>query len=213
MDDIYAPPTKCLGDCWAFVNMLCDISIRSGREVLCSTYVCGRHGEGIHKSLSVKDKLLEIMSVLDMGDADIRLVDRGATVFTPDVTCFKHPYRPTKRRWAGGNLIVHQLSNNQQPEQCIRCLLPHRRDVIMDWISRRENARLGLPLSMGESIRLASRAALFVGIDSGMSHVCHSVGVPVIIYDWPRINDFHNGKEFKKFSTPEEAIKLMSSYV
>jgi len=212
--DIYAPPTRCLGDCWAFVNMLCDISIRSGKEVLSSTCACPREGDAFHKSMFVGGKLEEIMSVLDLGEARIKLVERGATVFTPDVTCFKHPYRPTKTRWNGdGKLIVHQLSNNQQPEQCIRCLLPSRHDAIMDWISRRKNARLGLPMSMKECVTLASKAAFFIGIDSGLSHLCHSVGVPVIIYDWPRINDFHNGKEFEKFSSPEEAILLMSSYV
>jgi Glycosyltransferase family 9 (heptosyltransferase) len=39
--------------------------------------------------------------------------------------------------------------------------------------------RLGAHLGIAGSIKHAAAAELFVGVDSGMSHLCHSVGTPV----------------------------------
>ena len=42
-----------------------------------------------------------------------------------------------------------------------------------------ETTTLGKHLSERECVYIAADNALFVGVDSGMSHLCHSVGVPI----------------------------------
>lgn len=208
--EIYGPPTKCLGDCWAFMNMICDKSIRNKAPVLCSKFIANKM-HGIHSSRLVEGKLVEILSALDAGEAKIDFIYAGATVFTPDSVNFQHPYRPTKIKWEGGKSIVHQLVNSEKDiSNNKRCIPQDQNDAIIKWISQRENAALGLPMSIEECIRTASKAALFIGMDSGMSHICHSLGIPVLIYDWPRIDEFHRNKTFSRFKTADEAIALMS---
>lgn len=43
--------------------------------------------------------------------------------------------------------------------------------------------RLGGHLSLGEAVTYLSRCSLFVGCDSGFSHIAHSVGCPVYMYE------------------------------
>lgn len=204
---VYGPPTNALGDCWAFVNTLCYKAIRSGIPISCSKYVSNRKNE---KMISAEAKLKEILSVLDCGSAKIDLVEDTANVFVTAEECFQSTYLPTKVKWSGGRSIVHQLSNAQQSANCPRCPPMHYYNAIMKWISGHENKRLGLPMSLDECVKAASNAALFIGMDSGMSHVCHSVGIPVILYDWSRIDEFHYEKKFSRFKTADEAIVLMS---
>lgn len=213
MNLVYGSPTACLGDCWAFISLMCDLSIRTGSIIQCSSYVAPRmDGQGFDPRNKTKSKLTEIMSLLDMGEARIELVDVGATIHTPDTTCFKVPYLPTKVRWQPSHhgVIAHQLTNSQEPANNPRCLKEHHLKGIMDWINVNSmGVRLGLPMSIKECVEAAATSDLFIGMDSGMSHVCHSVGVPVILYDWSRIDEFHHEKKFSRFNGSDEAITLM----
>jgi len=207
--DIYGPPTKALGDCWAFINMLCHKSIQSKEAISCSKFASNPVNRMHGKKISAETKLKEILSDLDYGEARIKFVDDMSTTFVPVEVCFKSPYLPTKVKWTGGKSIVHQLINGQQPANCPRCPPKHHHDAIMNWVSNHENKRLGLPMSLEECIQAAAGAALFIGMDSGMSHVCHSLGVPVILYDWSRLDEFHHEKKFSRFKTADEAIGIM----
>jgi hypothetical protein len=47
MNLVYGAPTACLGDCWAFISLMCDLSIRTGSIIQCSSYVAPRmDGQG-----------------------------------------------------------------------------------------------------------------------------------------------------------------------
>ena len=207
--ETYGPPTTALGDCWAFINMLCGKSIQSGEATRCSRFVANPISRMHGNLVQAGGKLQEISSVLDGGKARIEFVDEGATIVTPEIECFKSPYLPTRIKWVGGKSVVHQLANSQQPANCPRCPPMCHHDAIMNWVSNHENKRLGLPMSLEECVQAAAGAALFIGMDSGMSHVCHSVGVPVILYDWARIDEFHHEKKFSRFKTADEAIGIM----
>lgn len=213
---IYGPPTTCLGDCWAFVNMIAGLSIRTKEVITCSGCVAPSPGQGFDPRASAKSKIVDIMSVLDMGEAKIKVVDKGANVNVPDVACFRTPYLPTTTRWKPGKpgrhgVICYQLTNSQEPENA-RCLREHHLKDIIGWIEANSTGvRLGLPMTIKECVEAAAASDLFIGIDSGMSHVCHSVGVPVLISDWERIDEFHYRKDFMRFSGAEQAIGIMKS--
>lgn len=48
--------------------------------------------------------------------------------------------------------------------------------------------RMGAIKNNRKDIQIASKSNLFIGIDSGMSHICHSTGTPIFMLDEKRYN-------------------------
>lgn len=71
-------------------------------------------------------------------------------------------------------------------------------------------SELGLPLSISECISRAAASAFFVGVCSGMSHLCHSVGTPVnLILNSQKIGQLrecHQGNKYIVFSNSDEFL-------
>jgi hypothetical protein len=220
METIYAPYTTCFGDCWAFVNYACHLSLSLKRPVHCSCFP----NRGMHLAVGISNagipqvggKLEEMMAALDLGEAKIVIVGVMATTARPcDWEAFNTPYLPTKAKWepVRRGRVCYQLDNNQVPEGNSRCLKRHHREAIMKWLSEwpGEKVKLGLPMTVEQCAKAAASSDLFVGMDSGMSHLCHSVGLPVLLADWPAIERYHPGKRYLRFSDSSRAIALMSS--
>lgn len=93
---------------------------------------------------------------------------------------FARPYRQTTTRWhgAGSRRIAYQfVPGKEGAKSCkpgqIEQFEPQVRALGYTPVA------LGAHLGIAGSIKHAAGAELFVGVDSGMSHLCHSVGVPV----------------------------------
>lgn len=209
--DIYGPPCTSLGDCWACVNYLARKSILEDREILLSWFVI--RPPGIARPVSAKEKLEEIVSVMDTGSARLSLTDKYPTVNIP-FHCQAHdgPYFPAKRTWkpGGHGRICVQLFNSQMPEINPRCLPLHVSRGMGELLGSlgREVVPLGSHLTLAECIRLMAESDLFVGMDSGMSHLCHSVGTPMLLHKWrgkDMLDVYHPGKAFERFGSVEEA--------
>jgi hypothetical protein len=72
------------------------------------------------------------------------------------------------------------------------------------------SVRLGSHVTLQESAELLSRCSLFVGCDSGFSHIAHSVGCPVYMYEGSLpVYTAHRLKQNDIFkSLPEFEMKL-----
>jgi hypothetical protein len=176
------------------------------REVEVSSRVI-KSGENIRKLLE------EILGVLDLAEGRVLIVDKKATSdqkITADT--FHYPYVPTKARWTGNGSgrACCQLFNNQ-PLPNARAMSISDRNNIEEWLEGEFNdvVRLWKDKTIAECVEAAAGAELFIGIDSGMSHLCHSVGVPVLIQDWEGLDRHHESKEFSSFRDPADAISKM----
>ena len=94
--------------------------------------------------------------------------------------CFSLHYLRTKIKWrhSDSRRIVYQLTpRHPGPTSC-------RPGEIEQFVAKArllefEVVEMGQHMSLTENIVAAAGAAMFVGVDSGMSHLCHSVGTPI----------------------------------
>lgn len=212
---IVAPYNHCFGDCWAVLNHAIRKSIIKQKTVWVSENVCaGTHmvpglpsrGEYVGKLLHEQLDELEAPPT-----SDVRISDK--TVIEPrkiTVEEFVHPYFPTKHKWKPGpyGRICIQTDNSQTPENCARSFKHHERQALYTWLEGKNYVILGKPYSTSQCAEIAATSDLFIGMDSGMSHLCHSVGIPVLMLNWVALDRFHPNKVFYRFEKVTEAIKV-----
>jgi FkbM family methyltransferase len=185
------------GDTWAFLSRVVELALESGHAFQVATRT--------HASAPSQSAMMtEMLAAMDTCDARIALVDAPGTGPLPgeggefSVWFHAQPYRPTRVRWSpskAGPRVCVQLESRLVRDGAIaepkgnwsneyRLLPPHWVPAIRSLLESLglEVVELDKRLSVDECVEHASRAALFVGIDSGMSHLCHSVGVPVAMY-------------------------------
>jgi len=215
---ILAPYNHCFGDCWALLNYAMRESYLKHKPITVSRYVCaGSHlvpgvppgGEDVHKLLF--SQAVEIDGPLGI---DVRITKQVTT--TPSritVDVFHHPYYPTRRVWDPGphGKICVQTDNALIPEHCARAFKLPERKALYDWLKDKEHVVLGKTMSVHECVEAAATSDVFIGMDSGMSHLCHSVGVPMILLDWEGLDKHHPKKTFYRFNRVSQAIKLAKS--
>lgn len=212
------PFNRCLGDCWALVSHAARTSLSEGREVRVSTRVMGGAAmpPGIPpRGEDVRPLLEEIAGAIDMGGARVSFVDDPATDMTRvTVDAFPLEYMPSRATWSPGPhcRVCCQMTNAQLEQHCARAMKRHERLELEEWLEERlEVVRLGKHMSVMECCEAMASSDFFVGIDSGMSHVAHSVGLPILIYDWAGLDKHHPGKSFLRFGGSMEAMEAASS--
>jgi len=73
---------------------------------------------------------------------------------------------------------------------------------------------VGEHIGLAKSIEIMSKSQIFIGIDSGMSHVASSVGVPVYLYFWKKDDSFdvfrtHTRKGINTFNNFDDLYKIL----
>ena len=72
---------------------------------------------------------------------------------------------------------------------------------------------MGLPASIGENISIASNVDFFVGVCSGMSHLCHSVGTPVHLIqnkqDPSTLSICHRGNPYQRYASLPDFVSAL----
>jgi hypothetical protein len=105
-------------------------------------------------------------------------------------------------RWArnDGRIISYQIetSSLHRPE---RFCEPWLIEDLSDQLPGYAFVELGKEHqgTMSQIIDILSRSELFVGIDSGMSHIAHSVGVPVFLKHYDELQLCHPNKDYVAF--------------
>jgi hypothetical protein len=128
----------------------------------------------------------EILEVLDVPESlplDVsKPIDR---VYVPECWPWHfHPQVHTKLRWQGwrqgrARRIAYQFdatsdADNKNPT-------PAELESLLRFAPGYEMVRLGKHLSVRQCVEIAAASDLFVGVDSGMMHLCYAVGVPVFL--------------------------------
>jgi len=73
--------------------------------------------------------------------------------------------------------------------------------------------KLGRPLSITEDIEHLSSCDFFIGVDSGISHICHSVGTPcIVIQNKMSLGVIEKAHKNKKYILAKNIIDFIDNY-
>jgi hypothetical protein len=128
----------------------------------------------------------EIMEVLDVPSPlpldTSKPIDE---VYVPDGWPWHfHPQVPTKLRWQGWpkghhRRIAYQFDASSSAE--VKNPSSAEQQQMLNFAPGYEMVPLGKHLSVQQCVEIASACDLFVGVDSGMMHLCYAVGVPAFL--------------------------------
>ena len=195
------------GDHWASVCYLLALSERTKQVVRMS-----KSSFMYSNPVDIVPLYDEMLPVLDTSGS-IKLVD-GTHTRSVEMYEIKHNVRiiPTKIRWKPNKskLICYQF-DGQSPG---RSPPPDDLDEVMYNLKSRgyELVRVGKGISkennLEECVKLLSKCRVFIGADSGLSHVCHNVGAPVVLYCnpsdsyyWHILDMWHKFRHYDVFLT------------
>lgn len=201
---VWAPWRFNLGDHWATINYLITRSWLLKEEILLSRY---QHGQDF------KTRFEEILNLLDAPKgAKVVIVDYPGTHEPEGEDVWTSPYWPTKVRWAPGRRFygTYQFDGISSAKD----KNPYREDEV-DIVETIHDLglsplRLGKHLSLWECATALSNSGCFVGCDSGMSHLAHSVGVPMYLVEYKLpIITAHRNKHFIHCRGTDELIAAL----
>lgn len=162
-----------LGNNWAACHWLLHESIKRN-DVIRMTRVENDHSE-------------EYLSLIN-SPGRIILVPDPPTVRMDDFlgeNLWSTPYFPTHERWLpSGRTVCYQFDGRTRPEKTNPSATDA--DTILGAMTTAgyEVIRLGLPLSASESVHRLATCSAFIGSDSGISHLAHSVGCPTFLLEY-----------------------------
>jgi Glycosyltransferase family 9 (heptosyltransferase) len=194
-----------LGDTWATIQLLAQR--RSCEDAYLSTI---QHGENLRPMQK------EILAALDRGyfHTSIHLVDEEPNTNLDGYAVWAALPLPTYVRWYPfGRTIAIQIDGVSTPE--LKNPPPQDVAAITAWAAtNNELVHVGKHLGLRESIEAIARATFFVGCDSGMSHVAHSVGTPVYLleYQLPVVT-CHRHRAYVKCENVERFIAQAENYL
>jgi len=190
---VWAPWRFNLGDHWQTVNYLITRSFVLREEQLLSRYQHGKdYGERLH----------EILSLINAPErSKVTIVDEPGTHEPDGFDVWAAPSWPAKQQWLPSfaeRSVTYQFDgissaeSKNPPADDVLVLL---REIELHCHS---SVALGKDLTLAGCVHALMRSSLFVGCDSGMSHLAHAVGTPMIIieYGLPVIT-CHRGKHFE----------------
>lgn len=170
-----------LGDSWVVTQWLLRQSAIQGSPALLSNRLPKFRDGGPSNMLA----LMPLIAVQLDSPGTFEFVDHPAgqttriTSSREDLwTC---PRMPTRTKWDGGSAgtICYQYDGRSIAEM----KNPPTADLgrLQQWPNMH---RVGLPLTMEESLAKLAACKLFIGVCSGMSHVAHAVGCPMILIEY-----------------------------
>jgi len=146
-----------------------------------------------------------------------KLPFRCPDLVVPWSVVFENRYLPTKNhRWSANHSrrIVTQFIPRYPNSS--KCCSNNDLKLFEDFFKERnyQTTKLGLPYSIDEILKNMSEAEFFVGVCSGMSHVAHSVGIPINLirngHTLDQISRAHQANECTIFRNMTEFIQNIS---
>ena len=184
---IYECPNRTLGDVWAFASYV----MRKNAVATVS-----RHSA----AGDMKQKIKECMPLFDTSNK-ICIVDNKPNIRLGYYTIWQNSYLKTKKLWSqnSSKTVCYQFDGISWSET--KNISHNDSQSIIDFLKNigYNVIRLGSHMSIKECVDILAKSEIFVGVDSGMSHIGHSVGTPVCIVsnaniDW--IAQWHHNKNF-----------------
>lgn len=234
-----------LGDVWLIVSGALRLSLARGVPVFLSRFAYDSESFEVRYAEDFANLICQCIDALDLPNAQVIVtgmpqnqhhhLDHSFTIPHSAYFCNQPPL-PTKCQWKGPPetpLVSIQMESLRFSGGQYRDELPH-------WLSDFRNCPFNDVLSIyrrllclqagrativgkhqgpvAASIHTLCNSTIFVGIDSGMSHVASSVGVPTYVWQWQHTEDaslnvyaWHRNKNIKTFrglTELEEILRL-----
>ena len=175
---------RALGDVWTLTQWLARRSEETGQPAVLSRQL-GPQPDGHDNVLDLIPRCLALLDTTGTIEfTDEEGVDppiTGPSLWGPRVV-----YMPTRNRWLPwpGMSLAYQFdgrsgSDAKNPSAVEAERILHAWPV--DNIGTCPPVRIGLPMTVEEEIAALAGSRLFIGVCSGISHLAHSVGVPMIL--------------------------------
>ena len=196
-----------LGDLWATCNWLLRRSEAQQVPIYLSRWQDG--------AIDIKPLLDEILSLVE-STGYVRVVDEPPTQCIDDrYAVWSLPYCPTRQRWTPGpyGRIAIQLdgrsyAKEKNPPDDERALLES------PWMPGSTITKIGLPLTLEQSVEVLAHSDVFLGVCSGMSHVAHSVGTPCFLLEYGiELINSHRGNRYIKCRSATDAIEKVRGHL
>lgn len=162
-----------LGDVWASLSYIFPSGIISkyARQM--------KDGQYLPEYIDISDKICECLSIIDQHS--IVLSDNYPDSILPQIPCFRSSYPNTIRRWQPTNskTICYQFdavsaAGLKQPTE------REKREFFTACVELGiSTIDIGHHRPLRDSLDDICDSKAFVGIDSGLTHVCLSTGIPV----------------------------------
>ena len=204
MSVVYNPWNEGLGDRWATFNLLMALARQRNSPVLL-------HSTGHRARLNAEiiDSLAE--------PGWIVATDRPATHHLSGYDVWAAPSAPTRHRWhpsaPHGLVCCHfdgiSSATDKNPNA-------HEHAILMCALraSGFEVAILNRHQPIAEVIAIMCASAFFVGVDSGFSHIAHSVGLPTFLLEFELpIITCHRGKSFIQCGSRHEGRYAVEEFL
>ena len=190
-----------LGDMWIFVSAGLRLSEHLGERI----YLEAPRFEREASSLTMIE---EIAAVMDSTGSVVASMETPTERFG---NLWRTLYlQPTKRRWLGPTVrhqVTYQFDGRTMPEKN-----PPQADIprILDAIPGIP-VKVGLPLSIAESVEMLAQSDFFVGCASGLALMAWSVGVPVyyLEYGMPVDRFITGGQKYTKCVGTDAFVEAM----
>lgn len=191
--EVWNAPGHGFGDLWSAVHWLLRRSTKERTPQFISKYV----GHEVGPDLS--PRLLEMLSIIKIPEGASLSVSEDVANSDMHMDSFQERYFPTVITWKPNRSRVIAYQFDGVSSMHLKAASAEEQQALTTWAVNTGVAlfRVGLPLTMAGNMRILSQAEAFVGIDSGMSHLAHSVGTPVMLLEyqlacawWHGRNDF-----------------------
>lgn len=191
-----------LGDSWNLVNHLLQISKKVGKP----TEIKLQKEED-------ENLFLLIQSLLDHGTQGFRITKEP---FETELNLTQEPYFRTKTSWEGGSkpIIVTKVSSKSKLLGSLQDLPESEVNTLDTLIKSNKYERIEIEdQTLLEIVKLMSIATAYIGINTGMSHVAHSVGLPTVLIHRNRdipLQPFHGKNKYLSFPCVKEFIDYVN---
>jgi hypothetical protein len=203
---VLRPWNNDLGDHWASVNLALTRSFVSKQVVL------------LH---DMHPRLREILPLLNGPErSHVELTKAPFTEELDGFATWATPFWPTKTTWQPGSRR-HQIAIHFDGHSSADDKNPPPADLDRIWQFLTDQMQAGYMItelgghqSLAEMVEAAAGSDLFIGVDSGPSHVCHSVGVPMFLveYKLPIITT-HRRKHFVHCRGTDELLTRVGEFL
>jgi hypothetical protein len=208
-----APPKDKLGYIWLYCNYAIALAKEKNEEVaLCTSAISKNPKE------SFVDKTDLIKEVLELLDHDVTITlhndlnGKNIRLENSDT-----PYYNTKVTWSLDKVNNYRVAHQLDGSDISKWYRGNIDGVKYFNTNVKDRISLSKKYSLSEIVNILSTSFLFIGADSGISHVAHSVGIPMYILG-NRLSKsvtqkWHNGNKYETVGSLQEfALSIYPYY-
>ncbi len=195
-----SPPKAKLGHIWRYCNFAIGLSKKMNEEVaVCTQAYPIKGGKFVDKSELIQE-------VLENLSYDVKIsthTDVNSRQIPDMYSCI--PYCNTKVTWSIDKVTSFRIAHQLDGDDISKWFVKHIDDVRYFNKIIQDKVALSNKYTIAEIVEIMSSSFLFIGADSGISHIAHSVGIPTFILgdkiSQNITNSWHHGNKFELVSS------------